>query len=134
MKIAKGYGLCVEEYRAQQEMLEQANKSRDMDHEKQQQEYTPPVPSVGDEEVLTAGRRELDQLIYVAETFTEERIKHEQVLDEFKGQQGGQHRQHHHEEVICDYQVIEEGRERARRFYWIFSIHFLSVFREWNFN
>ena len=34
VKIAKDFGLSVEEYRAQQEMLDQANRARDMVHEK----------------------------------------------------------------------------------------------------
>ena len=83
MKRVKDCGLNVEEYRAQQEILEQTNKSRDIDHEGQQQDYTPPVPSIGDEEVLAAGRRELDQSIYMLETgqsFNEERIN---VSDKF---------------------------------------------------
>ena len=104
----------MEEYRAQHEILEQANKSRDMEHEGRRQEYTPPDPPIGDEEVLAAGKGELDQSIYMLGTgqpFPEERIERErQALEEFKGQQGGQHRQQHHEEVTHDYQVIEEGR------------------------
>ena len=113
VKIAKDYGLSVEEYRTQNETLEQANKSRDIDHEGRRQEYRPPDPSIGDKEVLTSGKGELDQAIYMLETgqpFTEERIERErQALEEFKGQEGGQHQQHHHEEDIHDYQVIEEG-------------------------
>ena len=114
VKIAKDYGLSVEEYRAQHEMLEQANKNRDMDHEGRWQEYTPPDPPIGDEEVLAAGKGELDQSIYIIGTvqpFNEERIERErQALEEFKGQQGGQHQQHHHEEITHDYQVIEKGQ------------------------
>ena len=122
VKIAKGYGLSVEEYRAQQEILEQANKSRDMDHERRRQEYTPPDPSIGDEEELAAGRGELDQSIYMLKTgnpFIEDRIERERpALEEFKGQ--------HHEEVTRDYQVIEEGRleekELERSFIEIFQL------------
>ena len=108
----KDYGLSVEEYRAQQKILEQANKSRGMDHEGRRQEYIPPDPSISDE-VLAAGRGELDQSIYILGTgppFTEERIERErQALEQFKGQQGGQLQQHHHEEITHDYQVIKEG-------------------------
>ena len=32
MKIAKEFGLSVEEYRAQQELIDQANRARDMEH------------------------------------------------------------------------------------------------------
>ena len=109
----KEFGLSVEEYRAQQKILEQANKSRNMDHEGIQQEYIPPDPSIGDEKVLAAGRGELDQSIYMLGTgqpFTEERIERErQALEEFIGKRK-QHRQPHHEEITHDYQVIEEGR------------------------
>ena len=113
MKRVKDYGLSVDEYRAQHEILEQANKSRDMDHEGRRQEYIPPDPSIGDEEVLAAGRGKLDQSIYMLGTgqyFPEERIERErQALEEFKEQQGG-HQQHHHEEITHGYQVIKEGQ------------------------
>ena len=100
----------MEEYRTQQEILEQANKSRGMDHEGRRQEYIPPDPPIGDEEVLAAGKGKLDQSIYILGTgqpFPEERIECErQALEEFKWEQGGQH---HHEEITHDYQVIKEG-------------------------
>ena len=115
VKIAKDYGLSVEEYRAQKEMLEQANRARDIEHEKRRDMV--PDPEIKDEyeneEQGVAGigakgggqhPREVEDSVYLVQTGQQvdpERIEQErQALEEFQRAQAQQE----------DFQVIEEGR------------------------
>ena len=114
VKIAKDYGLSVEEYRAQREILDKANRARDVEHEKRRDNMVPD-PEIRDEyeneEQSVAGigakgggqhPREMEKSVYLVQTgqpVDPERIEQErQALEEFQRAQ--------HE----DFQVIEEGR------------------------
>ena len=89
----KDYGLSVEEYRAQHEMLDQANRVRDMVHEKRRDKIVPD-PEIRDEDeeqhlagIGTKGEK-IEESLYLVQTgqpVDTERIEQErQVLKEFQ--------------------------------------------------
>ena len=120
VKIAKDYGLSVEEYRAQKEMLDQANRAQDIEHEKRIDIMVPDPEIKGEyenEEQSVAGigakgggqhTREVEESFYLVQTgqpVDPERIEQErQALEEFQRAQ--------HE----DFQVIEEGQLEDGKF------------------
>ena len=132
-KLAKEYGLSVEEYRAQKDLLDEANKTKAIEHEKKidlhktrdtekkeerVNQMVPDPPIDHDEEDLSTGtgitgggvdHREIEDSLYMLQTgqpFSDERIEQEQKrLNKFKGQQ----KEHQHE----DYQVIEAQLEQT---------------------
>ena len=132
-KLAKEYGLSVEEYRAQKDLLDEANKTKAIEHEKKidlhktrdtekneerVDQMAPDPPINHDEEDLSTGtgitggegdHREIEDSVYLLQTgqpFSDERIEWERKrLNKFKGQQ----RELQHE----DFQVIEAQVEQT---------------------
>ena len=128
-KLAKEYCLSVEEYRAQKDLLAEAKKAVNSDHDKRigrdkNLDRIPSDPPLADqnEECLTAATRvpvgedyrQMDESVYFVNTgqpVNPERVELEQKALEGYNKQ----REHsYHYEDIHDYQVIEEGHLKEK--------------------
>ena len=129
-KLAKKYCLSVEEYRAQKDLLDEAKKAVNSDHDKRigrdkNLDRIPPDPPLADqnEECLTAATRvpvggdyrQMDESVYFVKTgppVDPERVELERkALEEYKERR--EHHDHHHED-IHNYQVIEKGHLKEK--------------------
>ena len=129
-KLAKEYGLSVDEYRAQKDLLDEANKTVNSDHDKRigrdkNLDRIPSDPPLADqnEECLTAATRvpvggdyrQMDESVYLVKTgqpVDPERVELErQALEGYNKQR--EHHDHRHED-IHNYQVIEEGHLKEK--------------------
>ena len=129
-KLAKELGVSVEEYRAQKDLLAEANKAVNSDHDKRIGRETnldriPPDPPLADqnEEGLTAATRvpvggdyrQMDESVYLVKTgqpVNPKRVELErQALEGYNKQR--KHHDHHHED-IRDYHMIEEGHLKEK--------------------
>ena len=125
--LAKEYGVSVEEYRAQKDLLDEAKQTINIDHDKrirheEKLDGITPDPPLDDrnEEGLTAAtrvtggidHREMEDTVCILQSgqpLSDKRIERErQRFEEFKDQR----REHHHEDTH-DYQVIEAQLEQT---------------------
>ena len=114
-KLAKEYCLSVEEYRAQKDLLDEANKAVNSDRDKRigRDKNLDRIPatrvSVGED------YRQMDESVYLVKTgqpVDPKRVELEQkALEEYKERR--EHHDHHHED-IHNYQVIEEGHLKEK--------------------
>ena len=129
-KLAKEYGLSVEEYRAQKDLLDEANKAVNSDHDKRigrdknldRIAPDPPLTDLNEEGLTAATRvpvegdsRQMDESVYlvkIGQPVNPERVELErQALEGYNKQR--EHHSHHHED-IHDYQMIEEGHLKEK--------------------
>jgi ubiquitin thioesterase CYLD len=91
-KVAKEYGLTVEEYRAQKEILDQANKERDVKHDQKanQQPFIPPDPPIEEEGTAGTGHGGVEDsvaLVTSGQPVSDERMEEERkALERFNSQ------------------------------------------------
>ena len=99
-KLAKEYCASVEEYRAQKDLLNEAKQTINIDHDKKigHHKNLDRMPSDQSEKGLIAAtgitredHRQMEESVYLlqtGQTFSDERIEHEQqCLEEFQKQQ-----------------------------------------------
>ena len=84
--IADRYGLTLEEYRTQQEMLDKANQKRDVEHHRKEPVF--PDPPLETEEQGTAGNfEEIIKLVSTGRPVSEDRVeKQRKALEKFEEQ------------------------------------------------